>query len=67
MAPNGHWLDSQNTATNLALPFGVQKMSISRGLFMVGAGGAYYPPPGAEPDMMMGFAVTTAGEPYDRP
>ena len=67
MTPNGHWLDTQKTATNLLAPFGVQKMSISRGLFMVGAGGSYYPPPGAEPDMMMGFALTTVGEPYDRP
>jgi len=65
--PNGHWLDTQKTATNLAAPFGVQKMSISRGLFLVGSGGAYYPPPLAEPDMMLGFALTTAGEPYDRP
>lgn len=67
LAPNGRWLDSQKTASNLALPFGVQKMSISRGLFIVGAGGAYYPPPGSDPDIMMGFAITTAGEPYDRP
>ena len=65
--PNGHWLDTQKTATNLVSPIGVQKMSISRGLFLVGSGGAYYPPPLAEPDMMMGFALTTAGEPYDRP
>jgi hypothetical protein len=42
-------------------------MSIGRGLFLVGAGGAYYPPPGAEPDLMMGFAITTAGEPYGGP
>ncbi len=67
LAPNGRWLDSQTAATDLALPFGVQKMSIGRGLFLVGAGGAYYPPPGAEPDMMMAFAVTTAGEPYGGP
>jgi dienelactone hydrolase len=65
--PNGRWLDTQKSATNLVSPFGVQKMSIGRGLFLVGAGGAYYPPPGAEPDMMMGFALTAAGEPYDRP
>lgn len=67
MTPNGHWLDTQKTADNLVSPFGVQKMSISRGLFMVGASESYLPPPLAEPDMMMGFAVTTAGEPYDRP
>ncbi len=67
LASNGRWLDTQKTATNLALPFGVQKMSIGRGLFLVGAAGAYYPPPGAEPDVMMGFALTAAGEPYDRP
>lgn len=67
LAPNGRWLDSQTTAPNLTAPFGVQKMSISRGLIMVGAGGAYYPPPGADPDVLLGFAITTAGEPYDRP
>jgi hypothetical protein len=67
LAPNGRWLDSQKAATNLELPFGVQKMSIGRGLFLVGAAGAYYPPPGAEPDLMMGFAITTAGEPYGGP
>jgi len=67
LAPNGRWLDTQKTPTNLVSPFGVQKMSIGRGLFLVGAGGAYYPPPGAEPDVMMGFAITAAGEPYDRP
>ena len=67
LSPNGHWLDTQNSAENLASPFGVQKMSIGRGLFMVGAGGSYLPPPLAEPDMMMGFAMLTAGEPYDRP
>jgi hypothetical protein len=67
LAPNGRWLDSQKTAENLASPFGVQKMSIGRGLFLVGASGAYYPPPGAEPDLMMGFAITTAGEPYGGP
>jgi dienelactone hydrolase len=67
LSPNGHWLDTQNTADNLVSPFGVQKMSVNRGLFMVGAGGSYLPPPLAEPDMMMGFAIITAGEPYDRP
>jgi len=67
LAPNGHWLDSQTTAPNLVSPFGVQKMSISRGLIVVGAGGAYFPPPGADPDLLMEFAVTTAGEPYDKP
>jgi dienelactone hydrolase len=67
LAPSGRWLDSQKIVTGSALPFGVQKMSIGRGLFLVGAAGAYYPPPGAEPDLMMEFAVATAGEPYDRP
>jgi dienelactone hydrolase len=67
LAPNGRWLDSQIAATNLGLPFGVQKESIGRGLFLVGAAGAYYPPPGAEPDILMGFAITTAGEPYGGP
>jgi len=67
LAPNGHWLDTQTTATNRTSPVGVQKMSIGRGLFMVGIMGAYYPPPGAEPDLMMEFALAAAGEPYDRP
>lgn len=67
LAPNGRWLDWQKAAPSPDLPFGVQKMSISRGLIMVGAGGAYYPPPGADPDVLLGFAITTAGEPYDRP
>lgn len=66
-APNGRWLDWQKTAPNLSSPFGVQKMSIGRGLLSVGASGAYYPPPGADPDILMGFALGTAGEPYDRP
>jgi hypothetical protein len=29
--------------------------------------GAYYAPPGGDPDMVMEFALATAGEPYDRP
>jgi dienelactone hydrolase len=65
-APNGRFLDTQ-TSANVTAPFGVQKMSIGQGLFMVGAGGAYYPPPYADSDFMMGFALATAGEPYDRP
>jgi hypothetical protein len=67
LSSNGRWLDTQKDATNLALPFGVQKMSVSRGLFMVGAGNSYYPPPGAEPDLMLGFAIGTVGEPYGGP
>ncbi len=67
LTPNGRWLDWQKTAPDVTSPFGVQKMSISRGLMMVGAGGAYFPPPGADPDVLMGFALATAGEPYDRP
>ena len=67
LAPNGHWLDTQTTADNRTSPVGVQKMSISRGLFMVGVMGAFYPPPGAEPDLMNEFALATAGEPYDKP
>jgi dienelactone hydrolase len=65
-SPNGRWLDTQTTAVPTS-PFGVQRMSISRGLFMVGAGGAYYPLPGEEPDIMLGFALGAAGEPYDKP
>jgi dienelactone hydrolase len=64
---NGHWLDTQTAATNLSVPYGVQKMSIGRGLFLFGAGYSYYPPPGAEPDLMMGFSITAVGEPYGGP
>jgi predicted acyl esterase len=67
LAPNGHWLDTQDTATNRSSPVGVQKMSIGRGLFMVGMQGAYLAPPGGDPDMVQEFAFATAGEPYDRP
>ncbi len=67
LAPNGRWLDTQTTATNRASPVGVQKMSIGRGLFTVGMQGAYYAPPGGDPDMMLEFALATAGEPYDKP
>jgi len=67
LGPNGHWLDTETTADNRTSPVGVQKMSISRGLFMVGIMGAFYPPPGAEPDLMNEFALATAGEPYERP
>ena len=67
LAPNGRWLDTQTTATNRASPVGVQKMSIGRGLFTVGMQGAYYAPPGGDPDMMMEFALATAGEPYEKP
>jgi len=67
LGPNGHWLDTETAAANRTSPVGVQKMSISRGLFMVGIMGAYYPPPGADPDLMNEFALATAGEPYDKP
>ncbi|MGZ3378576.1 MAG: S15 peptidase family protein [Phenylobacterium sp.] len=67
LAPNGRWLDTQTTAANRASPVGVQKMSIGRGLFTVGLQGAYYAPPGGDPDMMLEFSLATAGEPYDRP
>jgi hypothetical protein len=67
LAPNGHWLDTQDTAANRASPVGVQKMSIGRGLFTVGMQGAYLAPPGGDPDMVQEFAFATAGEPYDRP
>ena len=67
LAPNGRWLDTQTTATNRASPVGVQKMSIGRGLFTVGMQGAYYGPPGGDPDMILEFALATAGEPYEKP
>ena len=67
LAPNGRWLDTQTTATNRTSPVGVQKMSIGRGLFTVGMQGAYYAPPGGDPDMMLEFALATAGEPYEKP
>lgn len=66
LSPHGWTLDTQTTPPDIAsLPVGVQKASISRGLFMVGASGAYYPLPGADYDFVMGFAVATAGEPYN--
>lgn len=67
LAPNGRWLDSQKAATSRTSPVGVQKMSIGRGLFTVGMQGAYYAQPGGDPDMMMEFALATAGEPYEKP
>jgi len=65
LSPNGRPLGSQ--PPNHPALYGVQKMSISRGLFQVGAQGAYYPPPGADIDVVQDFATATAGEPYDRP
>jgi ABC-2 type transport system ATP-binding protein len=66
MSPHGWTLDTQTTAPDVAsIPVGVQKASIGRGLFMVGAGGAYLPLLGADYDFVMGFSVATAGEPYN--
>jgi hypothetical protein len=65
LSPNGRPIGTQ-TPNRPAL-YGVQKMSISRGLFQVGAQGAYYPPAGADIDVVQDFATATAGEPYDRP
>lgn len=66
LSPHGWTLDTQTTAPDVAsLPVGVQKASIGRGLFMVGANGAYLPLLGADYDFVMGFAVATAGEPYN--
>jgi dienelactone hydrolase len=66
MAPNGRTPDPKNPAAILDAPFGVQKMSISRGLFSSGVRGAFYPPPGSETDLMLEFAITAAGEPYEK-
>ncbi len=67
LTPTGRVPDPKNPAAILTAPFGVQKESISRGLHIVGVQGAYMPPSGAETDMLMEFALATAGEPYDRP
>lgn len=60
LAPNGRWLDWQQAAPNPDLPFGVQKMSISRGLIMVGAGGAYRIDPHA-PNGRQTFQISANG------
>ncbi|MFT3723332.1 MAG: CocE/NonD family hydrolase [Hyphomonadaceae bacterium] len=67
-SPNGWVLDTQAVVPDPAKwPVGVQKATISRGLFSVGSSGAYLPPIGAEYDFVMGFAIATAGEPYTQP
>ena len=70
LAPNGRTLDSQVTSPTADLsPFGVEKMSILSGLYTVGTEGAYYAPPGTDPqaDVTTWFANTSAGEPYATP
>jgi hypothetical protein len=70
LAPNGRTLDYEVTAATADLsPVGVEKQSILSGLYAVGTEGAYYAPPGLDPqaDVMTWFAQTNAGEPYSTP
>ena len=70
LAPNGRTLASQVTPSGADLsPVGVEKLSIVSGLYAVGTEGAYYPPPGVDPqhDLTQWYADITAGEPYATP
>jgi dienelactone hydrolase len=70
LAPNGRTLDYQVTSPTADLsPVGVEKLSILSGLYSVGTEGAYYAPPGLDPqaDVTTWFAQTSAGEPYSTP
>jgi hypothetical protein len=70
LAPNGRTLGSQLTSATADLsPVGVEKESILSGLYTVGAEGAYYAPPGTDPqaDVSTWYANTSAGEPYNTP
>ena len=68
LAPNGRWLDTQNSRERISPCRSAYRRCRSVGACSWSAPAEpIYPPPGAEPDMMMGFAITTAGEPYDRP
>jgi hypothetical protein len=70
LAPNGRTFDSGVTSPTADLsPVGVEKMSILSGLYTVGTEGAYYAPPGVDPqaDVTTWFAQTSAGEPYSTP
>jgi len=70
LMPNGRTLDSRVTPVTADLaPVGVSKLSISSGLYGVGAALAYYAPAGSDPeaDLTTWFATMNAGEPYDTP
>lgn len=67
LAPNGRTLDSQITSPTADLtPFGVAKLSIMSGLYLVGTQGAYFAPPlvNSEADVTTWFGKVLAGEPY---
>lgn len=70
LAPNGRTLDTRAAApaTDIS-PVGVVKQSILTGLYAEGMAGAYFPPPGVDPqnDAIRWFAQSSAGEPYTTP
>lgn len=70
LMPNGRSLDFETTShtANLSPP-GVLKLSILSGLYLVGTLGAYYAPPGVDPevDQNRWYLTLTGGEPYETP
>ncbi|HEX7355827.1 MAG TPA: CocE/NonD family hydrolase [Mycobacteriales bacterium] len=70
LMPNGRTTADGITSTTADLsPVGVEKLSIDSGLYLVGTEGAYYAPPGVDPqaDVSSWFANIGAGEPYTTP
>jgi dienelactone hydrolase len=70
LTPNGRTLDTGLTPATADLsPAGVEKQSIVSGLYAVGTEGAYYAPPGVDPeaDVTSWFGEISAGEPYSTP
>jgi len=69
LMPNGRTLDSQVTSKTADLtPVGVEKQSITGGLFAEGTLAGYYPPSGAKTDNVpTWYAGIVAGEPYNTP
>jgi hypothetical protein len=70
LAPNGRTLDTQiaSPSTDIS-PVGVVKQSILSGLYGEGMAGAYFAPPGVDPqaDAIRWFLQSSAGEPYTTP
>jgi hypothetical protein len=70
LTPNGRTLDDQVTSATADLsPPGVVKLTILSGLYLVGTEGAYYAPPGRDPqaNVTAWYASIVAGEPYVTP
>lgn len=68
LMPNGRTFAGRVTATTADLwPVGVEKATVTGGLFTVGSLFGYYAPTGADPeaDVMGWYSSITAGEPYD--